>query len=88
VTFPFAVSAAGAATASLAGILPDNTVALGFSMGTWNGTTCNTVISNDNAREFTQLVGSAGSAGALCLRIHDVGRLSNPVTFTLTVVHP
>lgn len=87
VTFPFAVGAAGTATATLAGLTP-NTVAVGFTMGTWNGVACASVIANDNATEFAQIVGSAGSAGNLCLRIHDVGRLSAPLTFTITVKHP
>jgi hypothetical protein len=87
VTFPFAVSAAGAATATLTTLTP-NTVAVGLTMGTWNGVSCAAVLSNDNATEFSQLVGSAGSAGNLCIRIHDVGRLSAPLTFTVAVVHP
>ncbi len=86
VTFPFAVSA-GTATATLTTILP-STAAVGLSLGTWNGISCAAVISNDNATEFTQLVGTAGQNGTLCLRIHDVGRLTAPVTFTIAVVHP
>ena len=87
VTFPFAVSAAGTATATLTSVLP-NTIAVGLTMGTWNGVSCVAVISNDNATEFSQMVGSTGSSGTLCMRIHDVGRLSAPVTFTIAVVHP
>ncbi len=86
--FPFEVFTAGSVTAQVASVLPDNKVAVGFTMGTWNGTQCAAVISNDNAVEFSQIVGSAGSAGRLCLRIYDVGRLSNPLTFTITVTHP
>jgi hypothetical protein len=88
VSFPFAVSAAGTATATLTSVLPDNTVAVGLTMGTWNGVSCVAVISNDSATEFSQVVGSAGSSGTLCMRIHDVGRLSAPITFTVAVVHP
>jgi len=87
-TFPFNVTATGTATATLAAVLPDNTVPLGFAMGTWNGTGCQSVISNDNALEFTQIVGSVGSAGPLCLRVYDIGRVATTATFTLTVVHP
>lgn len=86
VTFPFAV-AAGSATATLTAILP-STASVGLSMGTWNGVSCAAVISNDNATEFTQLAGTAGQAGTLCLRIHDAGRLTAPATFTVAVVHP
>jgi hypothetical protein len=88
ITFPFTAAAAGTATASLAAIGPDNTIALGFAMGTWNGQACNLVISNDNALEFTTLTGSIGSSGALCLRISDIGRVATTATFTMTVTHP
>lgn len=86
VTFPFVVSA-GNATATLTTLEP-STVALGLSLGTWNGISCAAVISNDNAGQFTQLVGTAGQGGTLCLRIHDVGRLTAPIKFTVAVVHP
>jgi hypothetical protein len=87
-TFPFNAEAAGTATATLAAVGPDNTVPLGFAMGTWNGVTCHTVLANDNALEFAQVVGSVGSSGSLCLRIYDIGRVATSATFTLTVVHP
>ncbi|MEO6222713.1 MAG: hypothetical protein ABIP90_05645 [Vicinamibacterales bacterium] len=87
-TFPFAAAARGTATATLASVLPDNTVALGFAIGTWNGTGCQSVISNDNATEFTQIAGSIGSAGSLCLRVYDIGRVATTAKFTVTVIHP
>jgi hypothetical protein len=87
-TFPFAASTAGTATATLASVLPDNTIALGFALGTWNGQSCQSVISNDNAIEFTQIAGTIGSAGVLCLRIYDIGRIATTTNFTITVVHP
>ena len=87
-TFPFTAAAQGTATATLASVLPDNTLALGFALGTWNGQACQSVISNDNAIEFTTITGSIGSAGSLCLRIYDVGRIATTATFTITVVHP
>lgn len=88
ITFPFTALARGTATATLASVLPDNTVPLGFAMGTWNGNSCNSVISNDNATEFTQITGSIGSAGVLCLRVYDIGRVATTATFAITVVHP
>ena len=87
-TFPFNSLASGTATATLASVLPDNTVALGFALGTWNGQSCQSVVSNDNAIEFTQISGTVGAAGQLCLRIYDIGRVATTTTFTLTVVHP
>jgi len=88
ITFPFRVEAAGTASASLTEVGPDNTIAIGMTMGTWNGVQCAAVISNDNALVNATVTGSAGSAGSLCLRVHDVGRLSTPITFTIRIVHP
>jgi hypothetical protein len=88
ITFPFTANAAGTATATLASVLPDNTKRLGFAMGTWNGQSCQSVISNDNAIEFATITGTIGSAGVLCLRIYDIGQLTAAATFTITVVHP
>ena len=88
ITFPFEALAKGTATATLAAVLPDNTVPLGFAMGIWSGQTCQAVISNDSATEFTQITGSIGAAGRLCLRVYDIGRVAGTTTFTVTVVHP
>ncbi len=90
VTFPFAVQTTGTLTLTLADLSSD-AAALGLSLGTWNGITCAAVIANDNAFKFTQVIGAAGSATGsteFCVRIYDVGRLSEPVTFTITLVHP
>lgn len=87
-TFPFAALASGTATATLNVVLPDNTVPLGFAMGTWNGTTCQAIITNDNALEFTQIAGTIGAAGLLCLRVYDIGRVATTVNFTVSVIHP
>jgi hypothetical protein len=90
ITFPFHATAKGTATATLASVLPDNTVPLGFSMGTWSALaqTCSAVISNDNTLEFMQITGTVGDAGDLCLRVYDLGRIATTAKFTLTVVHP
>jgi hypothetical protein len=88
ITFPFTALAKGSATATLSSILPDNTVLLGFAMGTWFGNNCTAVISKDNAFEFSTITGSIGSAGALCLRVYDANGLGSTVKFTVTVVHP
>lgn len=87
VAFPFDVFGAGTATATIQGVLPDTTT-LGFTMGTWNGSGCTAVLSNDNAGQNLQLVGTVGSAGTLCLRVYDVGRLTDKITFTVSVSHP
>jgi hypothetical protein len=87
-TFNFTVQGAGLVAMTLTKVLPDNTIAVGLAMGTWNGTTCSVVLANDNALENTTVVGQAGGIGQLCVRIYDVGKIGDPVEFELTVRHP
>jgi len=88
VTFPFTVYSAGTATGSVVSIQPDGTIPLGLAMGTWTGSTCQLVISNDNALPFSSVVGTVGGAGTLCLRVSDIGRITSTTTFVVKVTHP
>jgi hypothetical protein len=87
-TFNFTVAGGGLVALTLTKVAPDNTIAVGLAMGTWNGTTCAVVLANDNALESTTVVGQAGGIGQLCVRIYDVGKVADPVEFELTVRHP
>lgn len=87
-THTFIVIQSGNTTATLTEILPDPGIGVGFSMGTWNGTVCQTVLSSDNAVQGNALVGTSQGAGTLCVRIHDNGKLTEPLTYKVTVVHP
>lgn len=86
-TFSFVVQAAGTVTATLKTV-SDSTIAIGLALGTWNGTACQIVIANDNALQGAIVVGSASGLGNLCARVYDVGKVLEPVTFEITVVHP
>jgi hypothetical protein len=82
------VTASGTVTATLTKLEPDATVRVGLSIGTWNGATCQTIISNDSATQGTSVVGSADRAGRLCVRIYDaVGTLAEPTTYEIIVSH-
>src|SRR5688572_29879108 len=88
-TFNFTVQGAGFVTLTLSKVLPDNTIKVGLSIGTWNGSFCQIVLSNDNASETTSVIGQAGGFGSLCVRIFDVGKIGDdPIEFELSVVHP
>ena len=84
-TFP---TDGGTVTATLTELLPDPIVAVGLTLGVWNGTACQAVISDDDAIQGAVVVGAATASGVLCVRIHDVGRLTEPATYTLQVSHP
>ena len=85
-TYPFTAQAGGTVTASLTAVSPD--VPLGVSLGTWNGIACQTIISNDNAVVGTVVTGTASAIGNLCARVYDVGLVTEPTEYTLSVFHP
>lgn len=85
-TFPFA-SGASTVQATLTTLAPDSTLLVGLSLGTWNGTACQIVIANDNATQGISVVGSASTTGNLCVRIYDVGKIVEPASYQIDVVH-
>ncbi|HJR60509.1 MAG TPA: hypothetical protein VJ813_13955 [Vicinamibacterales bacterium] len=90
-THTFPIVAAGTVTATLTEVTPDATVAVGFALGTWNASasTCQQVIPNDAALQGLILTGNVAGAGTLCVRLYDPGsKLTGPVGYTVTVVHP
>jgi hypothetical protein len=86
--FNITFSGGGDITATLKSIAPDAAAVVGMSLGTWNGTSCQAVISNDRATTTASILGRATSAGQLCVRIFDVGTLNEPQNYEVEVVHP
>lgn len=86
--FPINFSTGGQVTAVLKTLAPEGTSVVGFSLGTWNGTACQAVISNDRATTATSIIGTATSTGILCVRIFDVGTLLDPQDYEVDVTHP
>jgi hypothetical protein len=60
----------------------------------WNGSACSTSPSTGGSSSDTATTGSsitlnASAAGSLCVRLYDVGFISDtPVLYTLQVTHP
>ena len=86
-TFPFQVVAVGTMTATLTSV-SDAAIAVSLSLGTWNGVTCQVILANDQAQQGAIVTGVAGGIGNFCARISDVGKVVDPIDFTITVVHP
>jgi hypothetical protein len=86
--FPITSSGGGDVTATLKAVSPDPASVVGFSLGTWNGTSCQAVISNDRATTNASILGRATSTGQLCVRVYDVGTISTPQDYEVEVVHP
>jgi hypothetical protein len=88
-THQFIVVANGTVTATLTEfVTSDSAITVGLMLGTWNGASCASVIANDNAVQGHAVIGNVTGAGTLCVRIHDVGRLTGAQDYKLTVVHP
>lgn len=86
-TFPFSVNTGGSVQATLTSI-SDGSIVIGMSLGAWNGSACNILLANDQATQGVALLGTASGIGTLCLRIYDVGKVVDPLDFTVNVTHP
>ena len=85
----FNVAAAGSVSLTLTDITPDATAQVGIALGTWNGANCFVVLPKDDAIKGNALIGQVSGTGTLCARVYDpASRLTQPLTYTVTVVHP
>jgi hypothetical protein len=88
-THTFNVSQVGTLTATLTAVGPPATVFVGFAVGTYSGTTCTLAATiNTQASATPQLSGTASVTGQWCIQVSDIGNLSAPATYTITVAHP
>jgi hypothetical protein len=85
-THVFGTERAGQATVTLTSLSPDSAAIVSFMFGTWNGSYCSVVLVKDDATQAQNLVGNA-SQGSFCVRIADIGRLTAPTDYTITVAH-
>ena len=87
-THSFATEA-GTVTATINTLSPDAAAIVGLVLGTWNGMTCQAVISNDRATQASTVIGNASTTGNLCVRLFDAtGELAGPTTYEVQVIHP
>lgn len=91
VTFPFAEQQTGTITATLTALSPDPSVTVGMLLGTWNGVSCSISTGGatiaDSATVNTTITGNATGTGNFCVRIYDVGKLTAPTDFDVSIVH-
>ncbi len=87
VTHTFVTSQSGSVTARLTSLTPDSTILVGLSMGTWSGTQCQVVLTNDKAAVNSFIVGTTSASGNLCVRIYDTGGVVDPTTYEIQVTH-
>ena len=87
-THTFTTTTLGSVSASIVGLAPTTTQIVGFGLGVWNGTSCTVASSSDIATTGSNITLNASAAGTLCVRLYDVGFITTPVLYQLTVTHP
>ncbi len=83
--------ATGVVTARIESLGDNPPAKIGFALGTLGtgGTVCSLVLVNDNAVVTSEVTGTVSTlAGSLCVRVYDVGALTESVSYTVTVTHP
>ena len=83
----FTTQQTGQATATIDSLAPDSNARVTFMFGTWNGSYCSVEFVTDEATTGTRFVGNASGPGAFCVRISDIGKLTGPTTYSITVSH-
>lgn len=86
-THTFDVQQAGSVVARLTALDAGDAIAVGFSLGTWNGQACQIILRNDSALLNATITGTAQQTGRFCVSIYDVGNLTAPTAYTITVTH-
>ena len=85
-SWPFS-SSRGTVTATLLTVSPDSTIPIGLSLGIWNGLSCAVMITADKASQGTTVTGSVNGTGSLCVRLFDIGTITDPISYEVRVVH-
>jgi hypothetical protein len=86
----FTVSQPGQVSTMLTAAGPPSTITMGLGIGVPSGSTCAVLpgaSKNTPAGPIAQLSGTV-SAGTLCVQVYDVGNQTNPITYSVTVIHP
>ena len=87
-TYAFTATAGGTVTATLTTVDAGATVAVGLSLGTWNGSACQVVIANDDAAAGRHRYRTV-TAAATCARGSTTsGKVTAALNYTITVVRP
>ena len=83
----FTTDQTGQATATLTNLSPTSTALVSFIFGAWNGSHCTATFVKDDATSGTSFNANAQGPGAFCVRIADIGNLTEPTTYSITVTH-
>jgi hypothetical protein len=86
VTHHFATGA-GEINVRLKVLAPVESVVIGMAMGVWTAGSCEVKIADDNAVFNALLIGTARDPAEFCVRMYDVGKLTEPTDYTIEITH-
>jgi len=86
-SYTFTTAQSGQITATISTLSPNSTLIVGLALGTWSNNACQIVLSKDSATQASFIVGQASQASTFCVRIFDVGNVTDPATYELQVNH-
>ena len=82
----FVTDRPGQVVARIDSLSPLSDAVVSYVLGTWNGSYCTAMFIKDDATSGATFVGNA-SAGAFCVRVSDIGRLTESTSYSITVQH-
>ena len=88
VTYFFTARGAGIVSANLRSLTPGNLVVVSLALGTWNGQVCQVTLANDSALMGSTVTGAVSGVGTICVRLSDIGQITELQTFEIVVLHP
>ena len=88
--YSFSVSKYGTVNVTLTAVsgFDDPTVAIGLGLGVPSGFGCSPSTTVTASAGSTPQISNVYESGVYCLRVYDVGNLSGPLTFDVTIAHP
>jgi hypothetical protein len=84
--FPFSLTATGDIVVTLVSLDPLSTITVGIGLGTPSAGTCN-LLGFNAATAVGQMITDSELKGDYCVSIYDNGDVTQPVNFTIQVVH-
>jgi hypothetical protein len=75
------------ASVTIASLSPDSAAVVRFEFGTWNGNNCQVNLFKNDATTGSNLIGTASAVGSFCVGLLDIGFLTAPTDYSITVTH-
>ena len=88
----FTASQAGEVDVTVSSLGPPATISMGLAIGVPSTVDTSCAVTTGSGTQVQAsanvLVSSVSSAGPYCLRLFDIGQMTAPINYTITVAHP